>query len=159
MYTLYSTSSTDSKWKIVNDDVMGGRSTSEVSLDEAGNLSFEGHVSLENNGGFAMCQYHFPKLKINDYSKFILNIKGDGKTYQFRVKENDEDSHYYIASFKTTRDWQILEIPFKDMYPTYRGERLYIPNFSGDKTEMIAFLIGNKKEQHFQLQIESIQLS
>ena len=36
----------------VNDGVMGGISQSKLSQDKLGML-FEGHVSLENNGGFA----------------------------------------------------------------------------------------------------------
>ena len=40
-------------WSIVNDDVMGGVSTSYISLNEEKNLSFKGYLSLENSGGFA----------------------------------------------------------------------------------------------------------
>lgn len=39
-------------WVIVNDLVMGGKSTSNFKLDIDGNGVFEGDVSLENNGGF-----------------------------------------------------------------------------------------------------------
>ena len=38
-------------WSIVNDDVMGGISTSLISLNEEKNLIFKGYLSLENNGG------------------------------------------------------------------------------------------------------------
>ncbi len=40
-------------WSIVNDDVMGGVSTSYLSLSNEKNLIFSGYLSLENNGGFA----------------------------------------------------------------------------------------------------------
>ena len=40
-------------WNIVNDDVMGGISTSTMSLNKEKNLLFKGNLSLENNGGFA----------------------------------------------------------------------------------------------------------
>ena len=39
-------------WQVVNDDVMGGESTSRFSVTN-GLASFQGKVSLENNGGFA----------------------------------------------------------------------------------------------------------
>ena len=149
--------SSTNNWKIVNDNVMGGLSKSKVLIKESSNPVFSGHVSLENNGGFAMCQYHFDKLEMNNFSKFIIKVKGDGKNYQFRVKENALDSHSYISSFKTTGEWQKIEIPFNEMFPSFRGRRLNMPNYEGNKIEMVAFLIGNKKEENFQLEIESIK--
>ena len=40
-------------WRIVNDDVMGGVSSSTLYLNEEQNLVFSGNLSMENNGGFA----------------------------------------------------------------------------------------------------------
>ena len=40
-------------WNIVNDDVMGGISSSSLSLNQDNNLLFNGNLSLANNGGFA----------------------------------------------------------------------------------------------------------
>ena len=45
-------------WNIVNDDVMGGISTSTMSLNKEKNLLFKGNLSLENNGGFALSLIH-----------------------------------------------------------------------------------------------------
>ena len=39
-------------WAIVNDVVMGGKSTSTISINTEGNAVFKGEVSLENNGGY-----------------------------------------------------------------------------------------------------------
>jgi len=36
-------------WRIVNDDVMGGVSSSKLYLNEEQNLVFSGNLSLENN--------------------------------------------------------------------------------------------------------------
>lgn len=43
---------TENKWRIVNDGVMGGLSSSRVSVNDD-KIIFSGNVSLENNGGFA----------------------------------------------------------------------------------------------------------
>mgnify|MGYP001829061443 CR=1 FL=1 len=145
-------------WKTVNDVVMGGRSNSSISLNKENNGVFSGKVSLENNGGFAMTQYYFETLKTSTFSKFIIEVKGDGKTYQFRVKASSEDSHSYIFNFETDNTWQSIEIPFSEMKPKYRGKSLSIDNFTGNQIEMIAFLIGNKKEEIFKLEIKSIKL-
>lgn len=145
-------------WRIVNDVVMGGRSSAAFELDENGHGVFTGNVSLENNGGFASVRYRFPEVKVNHHKSIQLKVKGDGKRYQFRIKASRYDRHSYIVYFDTNEKWQTITIPLAEMYPTFRGYQLDIPNFEADQIEEIAFLIGNKKAEQFELSIKSIFL-
>lgn len=154
----FNSNSNVSDWKIVDDVVMGGRSNGSFGLNNSNRGVFEGTVSLENNGGFSMVQYRFDTKEVNQYSKICIRIKGDGRTYQFRIKSSHSDYYSYIASFETTIDWITVEIPFNSMYPAFRGRRLDIDNYPGKQMEMIAFLIGNKKAESFKLEIDSITL-
>ncbi len=154
----FNTKSNITNWQIVNDVVMGGKSNSDFTINKDGFGVFKGKVSLENNGGFAMVQYHFDTKKVNDFTKACITLKGDGKTYQFRIKTHNSDRHSYIASFDTSGEWQTIEIPFNTMQPAFRGRKLDIGNYQGQQMEMIAFLIGNKKEEAFELQIDTIEL-
>ena len=115
-----------SNWVILDDVVMGGKSYGNFYLNKNGHGEFYGDVSLENNGGFSSVRYRFNKEKTNVFSKFIIRVKGDGKAYQFRVKNSKNDYHSYIYSFQTTKDWQTIEIPFAEMYPAFRGRKLNI---------------------------------
>lgn len=145
-------------WAVENDVVMGGNSSSKLERSAEGNAVFKGSVSLENNGGFASLQYHFPTKNIKAYSKAFIRIKGDGKEYQFRIKSNLKDRASYIYPFKTTGDWQTVEIPLNKMTPTFRGRKLDIPNFSADELQEVRFLIGNNKAEDFRLEIDKIEL-
>ena len=145
-------------WIIVNDDVMGGKSSSTFTLNNDGHGVFEGNISLANFGGFSSVRYGFEKIQIGEYTKIVVKLKGDGKEYQFRIKSNFEDYYSYIAPFKTSGEWQEIEIPLKDMYPSYRGRTLDQPNFSNDYIEELTFLIGNKKQEAFKLLIDKIEL-
>ena len=138
--------------------VMGGRSSGKLERSKEGNAVFTGEVSLENNGGFASVQCHFPSKDIKGYKTAVLHIKGDGKKYQFRIKENLQDKASYIYEFETTGEWQTVEIPLNQMKPVYRGRSLDLPNFSANTIQEIRFLIGNKKEQDFRLEIDKIEL-
>ena len=51
-----------------------------------------------------------------------------------------------------------MEISLSNMYPSFRGRKLALPNFSSKNIEEITFLIGNKKEESFQLEIDKIYL-
>jgi len=154
----FSKESDISSWRVVNDTVMGGESNAKFRLNDAGSGVFEGHVSLENNGGFSSVQYAFTALNVSPEDSVLLRVKGDGKTYQFRVKDKTSTDHSHISEFKTTGDWQTVHITLKNMYPQYRGQRLRKPNFDEDQIEQITFLIGNGKVQDFKLLIDSIAI-
>ena len=146
-------------WKIVDDIVMGGKSLGRFKLSPEGFGLFEGQISLENNGGFSSIRYQFKKIKVKEGSIITIKLKGDGKNYQFRVKDNSSNYYSYITSFETSGVWQEIKIPLKDMYPSFRGRKLDIPNFSHDYIEEIVFLIGNKKPENFKLLIDKIELN
>lgn len=147
-----------SSWEVENDVVMGGNSSSNLEKSEDGHAIFKGTVSLENNGGFASLQSHFPTKDIKGYTKALILLKGDGKNYQFRMKSNLKEKASYIYSFKTTGEWETIEVPLKEMKPVFRGRELNISNFPAEKLQEIRFLIGNKKNQNFRLEIRKIEL-
>lgn len=150
--------STTENWYVVDDVVMGGRSSGKFEITKEGYGKFSGDVSLENNGGFSSTRYDMEPLKVCPKSKIIIRLKGDLNTYQFRVKSKTTDHQSYISKFKTTGDWQILEFNLEDLYPTFRGRRLDLPNFDKTTIEEIRFLIGNKKPQQFELLLEKIEV-
>ncbi len=145
-------------WYVVNDTVMGGESEGKMGVDDKGNGIFEGHVSLDNNGGFSSIRYNASLIKLKGYSKFVIVLKGDGKAFQFNVKNKKNEYHSYIITFETTGNWQTIEIPFSNMIPSFRGRTLNMANFSGDQLEEIGFLIGNKKAEDFKLLIDKISV-
>ena len=147
-----------SNWSIVDDVVMGGRSAGNFELNDSGHGEFFGKVSLENNGGFSSVRYRFETMNVSDYSKIMLRLKGDGKRYQFRVKSNQNERQSYITYFETSGDWQTIEITLGDMYPSWRGMTLDMPNFPGNTMEELAYLVSNNKAENFKLEIDRISL-
>ena len=145
-------------WTIVNDNVMGGRSRSSFSISDQGTGIFKGTVSLENNGGFCSVRHGLDAVPVQRAEKFVIRLKGDGKKYQFRLKAKRSDYHSYIAWFETSGEWETIEIPMKDMFPRFRGRNLDMPNFSGESIDEIGILIGNKKAESFNLEIDKISL-
>lgn len=147
-----------SNWMIVDDVVMGGRSDGQFFINEEGNAVFSGTVSLENNGGFSSVRYYCGEKSVSDYKKAIIRLKGDGKSYQFRTKSDNYDRHSYVFSFETSGEWETIEVYFSEMEPRFRGRQLNLPNYPGQKLEEVAFLIGNKRNEYFKLEIDSISL-
>lgn len=154
----FSNSKNISEWYVVDDGVMGGRSQGEMSFNDVGNGHFRGYVTTENNGGFSSVRYAFNTKNVSKFKKVILKVKGDGKTYQFRLK-SDSSMHYsYIQSFETSGSWETIKLSFNNFYPSYRGSTLDLPNYPGEMIEEIALFIGNKRKENFSLEIEKIYL-
>lgn len=146
------------QWRVVNDGVMGGLSEGKFELNANGHAVFTGFVSLENYGGFTSVRYQMNALSVKGKSKVILRLKGDGKNYQFRVKADRSEYYSYITTFSTSGEWEEIDIPLQQLYPSFRGRRLNAPNFSGDYLEEITLLIANKRNEQFQLIMDQISL-
>ena len=144
-------------WRIINDGVMGGLSKGQI-LQQDNSGIFKGKVSTENNGGFTMTMLELDQRDVRQYTRFKLRIKGDGKSYQFRCKSDKNQNHSYVYEFNTSGDWEEVTIPFEQMMPKFRGRDLNQPVYQGQYLEEIAFLIGNKKEENFQLMIKYIRV-
>jgi len=147
-----------SNWYIVDDVVMGGRSDGYFEINEKGHGLFHGEVSLENNGGFSSVRYRFEQQKIDAFQVCKIRLKGDGKAYQFRAKTDKYDRHSYVYHFETSGEWEVISIPLNEMYPSFRGMQLDMPNFPSSELEEVAFLIANKKAESFKLEVDWIGL-
>ncbi len=148
------------KWRIQNDVVMGGKSDSQLKMTDENHAHFSGRVSLENNGGF--CSIH-QTVEDNPYEiaekpvAFVLILKGDGKDYNFRVR-TPNGRHSYGFTFPTKGDgkWETISIPFNSMEARYHGEPVDVPNYAGENVVEMQLLIGNKKEESFEILVKSI---
>ena len=75
----FSSGSAASQWQIVNDGVMGGRSSSRVEGTGEG-IRFSGNLSLANNGGFASMRSRPKELSLKSSDTIVLRVRGDGRT-------------------------------------------------------------------------------
>jgi len=147
-------------WSIVNDGVMGGRSTSKISLTDERTALFMGFVSLENNGGFASTRAAFQSLDLSAYEGVTLRVKGDGRRYQLRFRQDGGvDGVAYGVEFKTTPgEWTEIDLPFETFQATFRG---YVPRGSGPldpaRIRQMGILIGDEKEGPFALEIDWVR--
>jgi len=141
-------------WRIVNDDVMGGVSTSELFLSDDKNLIFNGNLSLENNGGFASSRMGFEKGILNEVKSFKIKVKGDGKTYKFRLRENYRSTNY-SSDFKTLKNkWIEIEIKTNQLKPMFMGYYSNrSPKLNTEKISSLGFQISDKQKGNFNLEI------
>ena len=148
------------KWNIVNDTVMGGRSSSRWSKNSSA-LSFEGFLSLENNGGFASVRHDLNNINLSSTEGIFIKVKGDGRKYQFRIRSQASRWANYSQEFKTKKDTvQSFFLPYKDFKPSWRGRSVRnVPTLTGKDVRGIGFLLGDKVQGKFKLDILNISAS
>ena len=146
----------EASWTIVNDGVMGGRSSSDMELTDEGTAVFSGFVSLDNNGGFASVRARFTLLDLSAFEGVVLRVRGDGRRYDLRFRmDGGFDGVAYRAEFPTTAgEWTEVRLPFEGFQPSFRG---WVPPgadpLDPSRIRQMGILIGDKKEGSFQLEI------
>ena len=147
------------KWRSVNDGVMGGRSDGSSFLTEAGNRIFTGEISLENNGGFSSVRTEGGKYDLSDYEGVMVRVRGDGRMYYFTSRVNERSMVAYWFPIQTKAgEWTTFKIPFSEMYPTSFGRRLKGDPLDTKNITSFGFMLYDKNEGGFNLEIESIKV-
>jgi len=148
-------------WIIVNDGVMGGKSTSRFQVNEKGNGVFLGTVSLKNNGGFASVKNHEP-IHLSGYNTIKLTLRGDGKRFSFRLQtgtDGNVNKWSYQQRFDTeNKKWISVNLALNRFEPTFRGKiPENVPEMDTSKIMRYGFLISDNQEGDFRLEVDKIE--
>ncbi len=144
-------------WLPINDGVMGGISQSSMSATDDG-LVFLGELSLENNGGFASVR-RLVTEDLTDVDRVRLQIRGDGRTYQFRIRQDRNfDGVAWRAMLPSGDDWQTVDLPLAAFVPVFRGRtvRSAGPVVPAQITQ-VGFMLADKNPGRFKLEIRAIE--
>jgi monofunctional biosynthetic peptidoglycan transglycosylase len=141
-------------FRIVNDGVMGGVSTSRLS-SAAGALLFEGEVSLENSGGFA--SFRGPVRFPAESAALLVTVRGDGQRYKLTLKLDDSTSTaQYQAAFVALREWKTLRFEPADFTASFRGRPVAAPIVRFADVQYFGLLISDKQSGAFRVELKSI---
>ena len=144
-------------FRVINDVVMGGVSTSRLSSTD-GAMVFEGEVSLENNGGFA--SFRGPVRFQAESAALLLTVRGDGQRYKLTLKVDDSTSTpQYQAAFVAPREWQTLHFKPADFAASFRGRAVAAPILRLVDVQYIGLLISDKQSGPFKIELKDITLA
>ncbi|MFN2374650.1 MAG: CIA30 family protein [Cyclonatronaceae bacterium] len=147
-------------WGVVNDDVMGGISTSRFGISDEGRAVFTGYVSLENNGGFASARTRM-QADLGGFDGIVLRLKGDGKAYGFRLRTVDRGriTPYSWEAIFTAPAGELTEIslPFSSFRPVYRGRQLVnVPELDLRNIAEAGLMMSSGQSGPFRLELDWI---
>ncbi len=151
----------EKKWRIVNDGVMGGLSSSEATVNDKDKIIFTGNISLENNGGFTSLRSQINNFNFENFSGIEININGGGKNFSISMKETAEfTGYYYTAQFATNvDDYSLINIPFDQFKLKYFGKEISSQNkIPLNKIKQVSILIGDEQSGNFIAEIDYVKL-
>lgn len=144
-------------WRSVNDGVMGGVSSGGM-LQSGDAMVFSGELSLENNGGFSSVR-RLVQQDLSGVSRVRMEVRGDGREYQFRIRQNNRfDGVAWRAIFTARDEWQTVEIPLVQFIPVFRGRTVARAGpVIAAEIQQIGFLLADKNPGRFKLEISRIE--
>jgi len=148
----------DDGWPSIDDAVMGGVSSSAMTVDD-GVASFRGVVSFDNNGGFASVRSRPKDRDLSAYEGVVLRVRGDGKSYGFRIRTTAsfDGVSYQAPLTPPDGEWTDVFIAFADFVPVWRG-RTVEGHPPLDPAQITTFgLIISRQEGPFRLDISTIR--
>ena len=108
-------------WQYISDQVMGGISDGEVTLEQDGEMYYArltGNVSTRNYGGVIQLRtgISFPNSEKDgkNIQGVRLNVRGNGETYDIHILTNDMAYYgdFYSATFQANSEWKMINLPF-----------------------------------------------
>jgi NADH dehydrogenase [ubiquinone] 1 alpha subcomplex assembly factor 1 len=158
LLTDFADGSVDLGWHVVNDDVMGGRSSGDFELTP-GTLTFSGETNTDG-GGFSSIRTKPLQLDLSERTGIRLQIKGDGRRYSWGLTTEARwrgNQVGYWADFDTLDDtWTTVTIPFSRFVPKFRGSRLNAPALDAGQVTGMRLMIYDQQDGPFQLLLDSV---
>jgi len=144
-------------WRVTNDSVMGGLSNGLMTGKQKHGV-FSGNISLRNNGGFSSIFRQIEPLP-QDLAGVLIDIEGDGLTYQARMVVNFKG---YRLAYKydvetTLGQRKKIFLKFTDFQASFRGRIISTaPTLKSENIREVGFLVTRKTEGTFALVIFSL---
>ena len=145
-------------WRTVDDRVMGGVSRSRMIPQERF-ASFQGTLSLENNGGFASVRSPELDERLENVDSIRLKVRGDGRTYQLSIRTDRVfDGVRYRTSFDTEEGvWEEVVLSLGYFSPTRRGRCVPgTPDLRASDVRSFGLMVADKQDGQFRLDVESL---
>ena len=145
-------------WRVVNDNVMGGRSEGDYVI-ENDTLIFTGNTNT-NGGGFSSIRAEPLKLDLAAFDGIRVRIKGDGRRYTWRLASTRRSRGIevgYWSEFDTQAgEWMMVDLPFSSFVPKVRGQRLQGPDIDKANIAGMGLMIYDGQDGPFVAELKGV---
>jgi hypothetical protein len=172
LITDFTEDGSEGAWRVVNDDVMGGRSTGSARVTDAGTLVFAGRTDTRG-GGFSSVRVPLDAtrgaggLDLGAASGLAVRYRSDGRGYELDVRTGERVGRMKVAyraplttaPARVTDDgdgWHVARVPFDAFRASARGQRLD-RTLDASAIRAVGFFLYDKKDGPFHLEVDAIE--
>ena len=110
---------TNTNWKMITDQVMGGISQGQFNYQKIGDdnaVILTGSVSIKNNGGFIQIRRNLNDVNLNEVNKVTIIAKGNYEKYFIHLRTTFTvlPWQYYQSSFVVENNFKSFVLPLSD---------------------------------------------
>lgn len=157
--TTFNADNSDFGWYVQNDNVMGGRSEGGFVISP-GELFFSGNTNT-NGGGFSSIRTEPLALDLSAYSGIRVKVKADGRRYTWGTQTDalwrGRRINYWADFDTVANETIVVDIPFTNFIPQFRGYKLDGPNLDTSQIKEFALYQYDKTDGPFELRLLSVE--
>lgn len=147
-------------WRVINDGVMGGRSSGGPKF-ENGVMVFEGIINT-NGGGFSSMRLDVEAGLLSQAEALSLRVKSDGRAYRMSFRTDARHrgrpiSFQALIPATARGEWVDVSVPLHGLRASLFGRPVSGASFDKSKVWEMGFIIADGQDGPFRLEIESLK--
>lgn len=149
-----------SSWRLVNDDVMGGKSIGRFEVNET-HLAFSGFINTDG-GGFSSIRHSVPSLPFFGFDHIRMSVRTDGRPYtlsladEFSVRRGI--SYRAIIGASASTNFQEVQISKIEFTPMFRGRMVEAPQLNTNTIRELRLMLSDSVDGDFRLDVQWIDV-
>lgn len=159
----FATEAEHAAWFVVNDNVMGGRSSGGPVFAN-GAMTFAGDINT-NGGGFSSVRMPITPGDFADYTHLMIRARTDGRPYKITVEDGLETRDRRV-SFQAPMnfvdedadEWQLARVDFADLTSRIFGREVDTDPFRPDLADQLGIMLSDNVDGAFRLEVDWIDV-
>ena len=158
-FTDFALDAENLSWFIVNDNVMGGRSSGGPTFADSAML-FEGEINTDG-GGFSSVRVQLGANALAGFTELVVRARTDGRAYKLILEDGLASRDRRVSQqgsldFTNTTDWQTVRVPFGGLDPRIFGRAVDAEAFRPDLATQLGVMISDGADGPFRIEIDWI---
>ena len=147
----------EAEWIVVNDGVMGGRSSGFVAVED-GMLRFTGTL-VTQGGGFTSVRAR-READLTGQDGLELRVRGSGRPFEVELDDGARRFGRTVsrrAPVPTTAEWTVVRVPFRALRASIFGQPVNAPPIDLARIRGVGLYMLDGKDGPFRVEIEVVR--
>lgn len=147
----------EAEWTVVNDGVMGGRSSGFVAI-EGGTLRFTGTL-VTQGGGFTSVRAR-REVDLTGEDGLELRVRGSGRPFEVELDDGQRRYGRTVSrrlAIQTTAEWTVVRVPFSALRSSIFGQPVNAPPIDLARLRSVGLYLLDGRDGPFTVEVDYIR--